>query len=432
MLIGEGIVGDVAEVLRAVVVDDVALVGGDVGGVVGLVAVALLIPAPVGGSDTVAGDLFDVGVDVHEVELGVVVGGGGGLDLVAHEGERERGVGEVGGVFFLVVGDGLGGVAGCVHGKTPVGMGVIDHRQGRDAVTSPGHLGVEHPLGLAGLAGDHGDGVGAGGADDGVEEVVEESEAVGVLPEERGGVAIDVGHGEFAGLLVLEGGSLAGLAVDELHPFLGDGVAIVAGGSVEIEVELGGGGYVRVVVGADVGGIERDGFAVGVGEGEGDAEGLDGGDAAVGVDDGLIEARNLVGRMREEAFGSGVGSEVEVEGAVLLEEDEDVFHMLSEELELFSVGEQGLVGEIAGVAGGGGAGRRWGGDDVRKLCAAGGGGQQTEGREAAEGGRRKAEARSRVHGLSERKNSVEISLVEAGRKVVSRGRIIGPRWARRF
>ena len=53
---------------------------------------------------------------------------------------------------------------------------------------------MEHPLGLAGLAGNHGDGIGSGWADDSIKEVVEQGEAVSVTPKEGCNVAVDVGH----------------------------------------------------------------------------------------------------------------------------------------------------------------------------------------------------------------------------------------------
>ena len=125
-------------------------------------------------------------------------------------------------------------------------------------------------------------------------------------------------------------------------------------------------GGVAVVGAGEVGGIEGDGLAVDVGDGEGNFEWRYGGDGAVEVDDGLGEAGDLGCGVGVEAIGSGVGGEVEVEGAILLEEDEDVLDVLAEELEFSVVGEAGFGGGREGEALDGGAGG-WG--NVCLRCA---------------------------------------------------------------
>ena len=255
-----------------------------------------------------------------------------------------------------------------VEERTPIGRGIgkHGHRVAGAAIGFNG-IGVEHPLGLAGLAGDHGDGVGCGGADDGVHEVIEEQETVGVAPHERCGVAVDVRHDQFAKLLALERRDLGGLAILEGDAFFRERVAIVARNAVGINVEFMGDADVGVIDRGDVGRVERDGLAVRIDHGEGDFEGRDAADGAVEVDDGLGEAGDGCCGMRVEAFGTGVGGEVEVEGAVLLEEDEDVLHLFAEQLELGVVREDGFAGGRDGEALDGGTGGR---SDVG-LCRGG-------------------------------------------------------------
>lgn len=76
-----GIVGDVTEILRRIVVDDVSVVGGGAGGIGGLMVIALLIPCPVRGGCSVACNLLDVSFYIEKIERGVVVGGGGLFDI---------------------------------------------------------------------------------------------------------------------------------------------------------------------------------------------------------------------------------------------------------------------------------------------------------------------------------------------------------------
>ena len=96
LLLDRGVVAEIAEILRPVMVRDVVVmrvVAGVVGGVERLEVVAELVPGPVGGRQVLAGDGADVVLDVGEIERGVLVGGEDLLDLVAHERQRQRGVG---------------------------------------------------------------------------------------------------------------------------------------------------------------------------------------------------------------------------------------------------------------------------------------------------------------------------------------------------
>jgi hypothetical protein len=113
--------------------------------------------------------------------------------------------------------------------------------------------------------------------------------------------------------------------------------------SVGVEVELVGDATWLWLDRREVGGVERDGVAVDVGDGKGNFEGGDGGDAAVELTMGWVKPGIWPERAGVEAVGAGVGGEVEVEGAVFLEEDEDVLHFLAEELEFGRVGEEWLV-----------------------------------------------------------------------------------------
>ena len=242
-----------------------------------------------------------------------------------------------------------------------------------------GEVRVEHPLGFARLTGEDGDGVGSGGADDGIEEVVEEGEAVSVAPEEGDGVAVDVGHDELTELLALKRGVLGGFAVGQQgDAFFGEGVAVVSGDTFGVEIQLGRGGGVGVIDGGGVLGVERDGMALGVADGGGNAKGRDGGEGAVYVDEGLDEAGSFSGGMGVEAFGAGVGAEVGVEGTILLEEDEDVLDVAAEEFQLLLAGERGL-GQGGGFEAGGWGLRGWG------LGVEGGRGEQGGLREVEDG-----------------------------------------------
>ena len=116
--------------------------------------------------------------------------------------------------------------------------------------------------------------------------------------------------------------------------FFGEGVLVVARDAVDVEIELAGEADVAVVGTGDVGWVKRDDFAVNVGDRCRDAKGKDGGDSTVEVDDGLVETGDLRFGLGVEAVGAGVGAEVEVEGAVFLEENEDVLDVLAEEFEL--------------------------------------------------------------------------------------------------
>ena len=118
---------------------------------------------------------------------------------------------------------------------TPVRIGIADDRNRQVAAQNVAALaGVLDPLGFARLAGDHGNCVGSGRSNDGVEEVIEQGEAVGVVPEEPGDVAIDVAHDEFAHLRGGQGGCSGGRAVDQRDAFVIEGITIVPGYVVDV------------------------------------------------------------------------------------------------------------------------------------------------------------------------------------------------------
>ena len=95
MRAGHGIVGHVAEVLRRVVMRNVTFVRGFPRGVIDLMIVALLKPAPVDRAHAVPGDLLNVLAHVGQIEGGVVVRRRRLFDFAAHEGKRQRGEGQV-------------------------------------------------------------------------------------------------------------------------------------------------------------------------------------------------------------------------------------------------------------------------------------------------------------------------------------------------
>ena len=68
-------------------------------------------------------------------------------------------------------------------------------------------------------------------------------------------------------------------------------------------------------------------------------KGGDGADRAVGQNDRLDEAGGFGGGLGEQSTSAGVGAEVEVKGAVLLEENEDVLDVLAKQSEFLSVSE---------------------------------------------------------------------------------------------
>ena len=129
------IVREIAEVLRAVVVADVADVRGDAGRVRRLEVVAVLVPAPVRPAPSPRrGDDGDVLLDVGEVEIRIAVLGREPVDPAAHHRQRQRGEGEVrGDVVRIPVFVRRGRLADCggrtVEFGAPPGLRVVDQRR---------------------------------------------------------------------------------------------------------------------------------------------------------------------------------------------------------------------------------------------------------------------------------------------------------------
>jgi len=92
-----------------------------------------------------------------------------------------------------------------------------------------------------------------------------------------------------------------------------------------------------------------------------DQEGADGRERAVGIPDVLGEARRRIRRLghgilgirpgigREQTVCAGVGAEIVVEGAVFLEDHEDVLHVLPQQLQLLLRWEGRLLPALAGL-----------------------------------------------------------------------------------
>ncbi len=222
------VVVDVAEVLRPVMVPDVAGVRHRADAVAvrqpAFGAVAVLIPAPTIRRAAPLGDIQNVVLDILQVEARVGVVRRDIERLAATKRQRQAGEGKVRGD--------IGGDAGLVLAlrHTARGAGVARRRldvgrlarlarvlrigrgQAGDRVVGDRHrnraigLGrrrvrMLHPLRLAGLPGDHGDRVRRRRSDRRLEDVVEQGELVGVVPQERDGVAVDIRHRQLTELL---------------------------------------------------------------------------------------------------------------------------------------------------------------------------------------------------------------------------------------
>jgi hypothetical protein len=187
---------------------------------------------------------------------------------------------------------------------------------------------VFHPLGFARLAGDDRDRVRRGGRVFGGEIVVEDGEPAGVAPEERNGVAVDMRHDEARELLAHHfacGASKAGVST----PF--DFGELVHFRNAVLHVDLGGKadmGMVgrvldrRVLLGADSERLDRHRLA------------------GVFVEVALGEPWRVGGRPRSLAIGidavdAGKRAIFVIERAVLIEDDEHVFDLLSQRGDLF-------------------------------------------------------------------------------------------------
>ena len=97
------IVGDVAEILRAVVVADISDVRRDAGRVGRLEVIAVLVPAPGDGLSAERGDIGDVLLHVGEVEARIAVLAREPVDPAARHRQRERSEGEVRGDVRMMV-----------------------------------------------------------------------------------------------------------------------------------------------------------------------------------------------------------------------------------------------------------------------------------------------------------------------------------------
>ena len=125
------IVSNVAEVLRSSVVSYVVDVRGGGCCVGWLMIVALLEPAPVHFRVVVSGDLGDVLLNVLKIKCRIVVEGSDGVNVLAHEAQRQRSIGLVSGgarcarcAFFGRPGIDVIGV----QGRTPERLRVASHR----------------------------------------------------------------------------------------------------------------------------------------------------------------------------------------------------------------------------------------------------------------------------------------------------------------
>jgi hypothetical protein len=106
-----------------------------------------------------------------------------------------------------------------VQRRSPVGrgsetIGTVAPCPGRP---SP-RVRMQHPLRLAALARDHGNGIGRRWADDGIHEVVEEREAVRVAPEKRRRVAVHVAITSSPNCLRSSVGAFEGLPLSSVTP----------------------------------------------------------------------------------------------------------------------------------------------------------------------------------------------------------------------
>ena len=169
-----------------------------------LEAVALLVPAPVDGPGPKTLDVRDILPDVWQVEPRVQVLLHDLRNIFPLEGQRQAGEGQVRGdvvvgVVLLRAG-GLSVLPPLVELRAVEGLGVVDERRSlrRAGVAAHGEgpavRAVLDPLCFAGLPRDHRYGVRGGWRVLGREDVVEYRKAAGPLPEERDGVAVDVGH----------------------------------------------------------------------------------------------------------------------------------------------------------------------------------------------------------------------------------------------
>src|SRR6187402_99336 len=337
------IVCNVAKVSRAIVMDDIAFMRSHFVYIRRLVVVTLLIPAPLHRSYAVARDLGDVFFYIGKIERRVAILRSGQLNLVSHERQRKRGEGQV--RQGTLCGLRLRHTMVEIQHGSPVRQGIGHHGESA-SVLRFSQFGMQHPLRFSGLASDHGHRVRSGRSNDRVKELIEEGKAVGIVPEERNGIAVHMRHHQLSELLPLQRRKLGRLAIGEGDAFLGHGVEIVACHEIRIEVKLLRDADVAVVHRSDVGGIQRNRLSVDVLYGRRYAKSSNAPNRSINIDDRLGKAGCLVCWMRKEPLRSWVGAKVEVEGAILLEEDEDVFYLASYELQLCVLRDRRLAGGI--------------------------------------------------------------------------------------
>ena len=263
------VIGNVAEVLRPVVMSDVIRIGSRSGRIGGLVIVAFLKPCPVHGLVVVASDTLNVFLNIGKIKGGVLIVLRDVVDVAPHEGKWQGGEGEVGG---RIGGDAAGvinrlalrGWREDVQRRAPERLRVSDDRKNgiRRGVVGA-QTGMLHPLRLTGLPSDHGNGVWGRRSYDRVKEVVEEGKSVGVVPQKGNGVAIYVRHYELAELLALKRRDARRFAgAVERHAFFNERITIIACYKLFVEVELGVHGHMAMVDRGCVCRIEGNALAV--------------------------------------------------------------------------------------------------------------------------------------------------------------------------
>src|SRR5208337_4105545 len=112
--------------------------------------------------------------------------------------------------------------------------------------------------------------------------------------------------------------------------FFRKGIAVIVGHVAGIQMQLGVNGGVAVIHGVRILGVQRHCIAVNVLDGLGNQEWGNGFNVSSCIDDRLVKTRSFASGLREQAPGSGIGAEVEVEGTVFLEENEDILNVLTE------------------------------------------------------------------------------------------------------
>ena len=306
---------------------DIGIVRGDAVAVGRLEVVAFLIPAPVDRLAVQALDIGDILLDVWQIEGRVLVASQDCLNAASLESERQAGEGEVRGDVAVSVAllraSGLLVIRRCVELGAVEGLRVVDQRRPlRCAGVAAYSVGlttraVLDPLRFTRLPREHRHGIRGGGRVLGREDVVEDCEAVGPLPEERNGVTVDVRHHEARELRALGNVGCATLRREARVLVVGELVHLWL---TVHDVDLGRKPSVRVVdavhdagvlLGPDPERLDRDGHAVGVRVGLGKAQCVPGGTRLLAV--------------RVESVDAWERAILVVERVVLVEDHEDVF-----------------------------------------------------------------------------------------------------------